>query len=295
MTPLRIHPAEPVGSNATQRAKAAHAPRGWVRRFGALPAALVLAIGFGLPLAALIVAAFEGHGEAFIAIALDPLVCSAFVNSLVLAVGAGTASLMVGSLIAVTLARQSVRRRRVWLAAMGVPLAFSGLVIAYGFILAFGRSGFVTLTLASLGADPVRVGALIYTAPGLIAAYAYYLIPRVALMVYPAIANLDRRPIEAALTLGATPLRALLDVALRELWPTLAAAWCLVTAIAMGTYGTALALAGTQINILPLLMFLKMSDGQTDFPQAAALSLVLMAVCSGVLALGECLVRRHPQ
>jgi putative spermidine/putrescine transport system permease protein len=290
-----VGPVEPVEPNATQRAKAAHAPRGWVRRFGGLPAALVLALGFGLPLASLVVAAFEGHGEAFAAIALDPLVRDAFVNSLALAVGAGTASLIVGALIAVTLARQAPRRRRIWLAAMGVPLAFSGLVIAYGFILAFGRSGFVTLTLASLGADPVRVGALIYTAPGLIAAYAYYLIPRVALMVYPAIANLDRRPIDAALTLGATPLRAIVDVALRELRPTLAAAWCLVTAIAMGTYGTALALAGTQINILPLLMFLKMSDGQTDFPQAAALSLVLMAVCSGVLALGECLVRRHPQ
>ena len=53
------------------------------------------------------------------------------------------------------------------------------------------------------------------------------------------------------------------------------------------------ALAGTQINILPLLMYLKLSDGQTDFPQAAALSLVLMAVCTCVLALGECLARQR--
>ncbi|MGC7402907.1 ABC transporter permease [Pandoraea pneumonica] len=294
MTPNRANPVPAIEASG-QTPRGSLAPRGWVRRFGGLPAAVLLALGFGLPLGALVVAAFDGHGEAFLAIAIDPLVRDALVNSLALAIGAGTVSLIVGALLAVTLARQTPRRRRFWLAAMGVPLAFSGLVIAYGFILAFGRAGFVTLGLASLGADPARVGALIYTAPGLIAAYAYYLIPRVALMVYPSIANLDRRPLEAALTLGAHPLRALVDVALRELWPTFAAAWCLVTAIAMGTYGTALALAGTQINILPLLMFLKMSDGQTDFPQAAALSLVLMAVCSGVLALGECLVRRHPQ
>ncbi|MGV4398288.1 ABC transporter permease, partial [Pandoraea pneumonica] len=77
-----------------------------IRRFGGLPAAVVLVLGFGLPLASLVVAAFEGNGAAFSAVALDPLVRDAFVNSLALAVGAGTVSLIVGALIAVTLARQ---------------------------------------------------------------------------------------------------------------------------------------------------------------------------------------------
>ena len=142
-------------------------------------------------------------------------------------------------------------------------------MIAYGFILAFGRAGFVTTLAASLGADPTVLGGAIYTMPGLAVAYAYYLIPRVALMIYPALANLDRRPLEAALTLGARP-RAWLDVAWRELRPSVASAWCLVTAIALGTYGTALALAGTQINILPLLMYLKLSDGKPIFAGGGA-------------------------
>ncbi|MBN3725919.1 ABC transporter permease, partial [Burkholderia sp. Ac-20379] len=182
-------------------------------------------------------------------------------------------------------------RRRFALAALGVPLAFSGLVIAYGFILSFGRAGFVTMLLARLGADPARVGGAIYTSFGLAIAYAYYLIPRVALMLYPAFANFDRRPLDAALTLGARPWRAWMDVAWRELWPSVAAAWCLVAAIALGTYGTAVALAGTQINILPLLMYLKLSDGQTDFSQAAVLSILLTALCTCVLAIGEWIVR----
>ncbi|CAB3660602.1 Spermidine/putrescine transport system permease protein PotB [Paraburkholderia sediminicola] len=266
---------------------------GLARRFGAVPAGLLLALFFALPLGALLVSATEGNGAAFVRLAHDPLVVSALGHSLALAFAAGTVSLLVGLPLAMVLAGQPPQRRGWLLALLGVPLAFSGLVIAYGFILAFGRAGFVTSIVARLGADPATVGALIYTTAGLVAAYAYYLIPRVALMLYPAIANLDRRPIEAALTLGASPLRALFDVALRELWPSIAAAWCLVTSIALGTYGTALALAGTQINILPLLMYLKLSDGQTDFPQAAALSLVLMAVCTCVLALGECLARQR--
>ncbi|WP_419688352.1 ABC transporter permease [Burkholderia theae] len=267
--------------------------RGILRRYGAVPAAALFAVCFALPLAALVGAAFDGGGRAFAAVFGDPLVADAIVRSVALAIAAGTLSVAVGVPVAFVLAAQSPARRRWSLALLGVPLAFSGLVIAYGFILVFGRAGFVTMLLASLGADPAVVGGAIYTMPGLAFAYAYYLIPRVALMLYPALANLDRRPLEAALTLGARPWRAWFDVAWRELWPSIASAWCLVAAIALGTYGTALALAGTQINILPLLMYLKLSDGQTDFSQAAVLSIVLTALCTCVLALGEGLVRQR--
>ncbi|MCA8066139.1 ABC transporter permease [Burkholderia sp. AU38729] len=269
------------------------AERGVLRRFGAVPAAVLLAVCFALPLAALVGSAFTDGGRAFGVVLHDPLVADAIAHSLALAVGAGTLSVGIGVPVAFALAGQSPARRHWTLALLGVPLAFSGLVIAYGFILAFGRAGFVTTLAASLGADPTVLGGAIYTMPGLAVAYAYYLIPRVALMIYPALANLDRRPLEAALTLGARPWRAWLDVAWRELWPSVASAWCLVTAIALGTYGTALALAGTQINILPLLMYLKLSDGQTDFSQAAVLSIVLTAICTCVLALGEGLVRQR--
>jgi|SRR5450830_145457 len=266
---------------------------GLIRRFGALPAALLLALFFFLPLLALLAESSVGGLAAVLALAHDRLVVQALGNSLLLAVTAGSVAVLVGLPLAALLAQQSPQRRRWMLVLLGVPLAFSGLVIAYGFILAYGRSGFVTLMLAGIGADPVALGTLIYSTTGLVLAYAYYLIPRVALMLYPAIVNLDRRPLEAALTLGASPQRAVIDIALRELWPSIAAAWCLVTAIALGTYGTALALVGTQVNILPLLIYMKLSDGQTDFQQAATLSLLLTALCSCVLALGECLVRRR--
>lgn len=267
---------------------------GLLRRFGSAPAGMLLAVFFALPLAALVSAACVNGGSAFGVIEHDPLVATAIAYSLLLALSTGTLSTGVGLVLAMELADQPAARRRWLLAILGVPLAFSGLVIAYGFILTFGRAGFVTMLLARfLGADAAKLGGIIYTITGLIVAYAYYLIPRVALMLFPAFANLDRRPLEAAMTLGAKPWRAWMDVAWRELWPSVLSAWCLVTAIALGTYGTALALAGTQINILPLLMFLKLSDGQTDFPQVAVLSIMLTTLCTCVLAIGECIVGRR--
>lgn len=264
---------------------------GLFRRFGAAPAAVLFMIAFALPLATLVATAFDGGGHAFGAVLSDPLVADAIVRSIELATATATLSTAIGMVLAIALAAQSPARRRLSLAALGVPLAFSGLVIAYSFILTYGRAGFVTMLLAKLGADPARVGGAIYTSFGLAIAYAYYLIPRVALMLYPAFANFDRRPLDAALTLGARPWRAWFDVAWRELWPSVAGAWCLVATIALGTYGTAVALAGTQINILPLLMYLKLSDGQTDFSQVAVLSIVLTALCTCVLVMGEWIVR----
>ncbi len=268
---------------------------GLLCRFGAWPAGILFAIAFVLPLASLVGAAFDGGGRAWRTVLGDAVVADAIARSLGLAFATGTLSTAVGVVLAIGLAGQPPARRRISLAVLGVPLAFSGLVIAYGFILCFGRAGFVTMLLARFGADPARVGGVIYTAAGLAIAYAYYLIPRVALMLYPAFANFDRRPLEAALTLGARPWLAWIDVAWRSLWPSVAAAWCLVVAIALGTYGTAVALAGTQINILPLLMYLKLSDGQTDFSQVAVLSIMLTALCTGVLAMGEWIVgsRQH--
>ena len=57
--------------------------------------------------------------------------------------------------------------------------------------------------------------------------------------------------------------------------------------MAIGAYGTALALVGTQVNILPLLLFSKISDTGSDFPAAAAMSVVLMSICVLVIAIAE--------
>ena len=264
---------------------------GEVRRIGDWPAYAVLGLFVLFPLAGLVLELLWDDTAVGTRLAEDRLVVDALRNTLLLGAGTATVSLVAGALLARSVARLSPGRRQLMLVLLGVPLTFSGLVIAYGFILAFGRAGFVTQLLAMAGADAASIGKWIYTTAGLAFAYAYYLIPRVALIMVPLFANLDRRPYDAALTLGAAPWRAWLDTDFRELAPSFAAVWCLICAVAMGTYGTALALAGTQINILPLLIFLKISDGGGDFPMAAALSLVLLAACLLVLGLGELLTR----
>ena len=123
-------------------------------------------------------------------------------------------------------------------------------------------------------------------------ACTYYLIPRVVLVVLPVLINFDETQIAAARSLGASAPRAYLDVLLPQIFPSLLAAFCLTSAVAIGAYGTALALVGTQVNILPLMLYSKISETGSDFPAAAALSVVLMGICCAVMSLAEIATRR---
>lgn len=263
-----------------------------IKRFGAFPAWLMLVLFLGVPLAALIPEAFAGGGAIFAQLLHDPQFAVAVRNTLLLGLISGLLSALVGAAIAIELARQSPGRRQLMLSLLGLPLAFSGLVIAYGFILAFGRAGFVTQLLGMAGADTAVVGSWIYSVGGLAFAYAYYLIPRVALQLYPVFANLDEAPTLAARTLGATPWQAWRHTVLPEVAPAVLASAFFVSSVAMGTYGTALALVGTQLNILPLMLLAKVGDGGSDFAGAAAISLVLMLICTLVLGAGDVLGSR---
>lgn len=253
----------------------------------AVPGTIVLGLFFLLPVCAVLGGAFSDGGSAFGRLAADPVFWNGLRGTLVLGTVAPLFSVVVGVCVALALLRLAPGLRTAALIAISLPLTFSGLIVAYGFILLLGRAGFVTLLLAELGLDPAVTGAFIFSPLGLGLAYSYYLVPRVVLIVLPAMGNFDRNQILAARSLGAGSLRALMEVMLPQIMPSLVAAFCLTSAVAVGAYGTALALVGTQVNILPLFLYSKISETGTDLPAASATSLVLVAICALVVAVGE--------
>ena len=253
----------------------------------ALPGMAVLGLFFILPVCAVMVGAFTDGGAAFGRLKADPVFWNGLRGTLVLGTVAPLFSLVVGFCVALTLSRVAPHLRTAALIAISLPLTFSGLIVAYGFILLLGRAGFVTLLLAKLGFDPAVIGGFIFSPVGLGLAYSYYLVPRVVLIVLPAITNFDRTQLIAARSLGAGAFRSVVEVMLPQILPSLVAAFCLTSAVAVGAYGTALALVGTQVNILPLVLYSKISETGTDLPAASAASLVLVAICALVVSLGE--------
>lgn len=257
------------------------------------PAFTLLTVFFILPLTGVLIEPFLDKGAAFMRLWSDPLFLRGLQGSSLLALTAGALSVAVGVPVALQLARMKEKTRLLAMFCISLPLTFSGLIVAYGFILCFGRAGFITLLLAKAGIPPDWVAGMVYSPIGLALAYCYYLIPRVVLLLLPALANFDVTLTTAATSLGATRLRAFFDILLPELLPTIGVAFCLVAAVAFGAYGTALALVGTQVNILPLLLYSRISDTGSDFPQAAAISLVLLGACSLIMGMAELIALRR--
>jgi putative spermidine/putrescine transport system permease protein len=199
----------------------------------------------------------------------------------------------VGFAVALHLSRLPERLRTLYALVIALPLTFSGLIVAYGFILAYGRAGFFTQLLGLLGLDPAVIGKALFTPTGLAFASSYYLIPRVVMGILPVLVNFDRTQLVVAESLGATPAQALRQVLLPQVAGALCGAFCLVAAVVFGAYGTALALVGTELRILPLQLYSLISETGTDMPAAAALALMITAACATIMAAGEWFSSRH--
>jgi len=90
--------------------------------------------------------------------------------------------------------------------------------------------------------------------------------------------NLDWSLVEAADSLGAGTITIIKRVVIPVLWPSILAGSVLLFAVSMGAYGTALALTGVSVNILPLTIYTQVSDVSYNLPQADALSVLLTFV-----------------
>ena len=255
----------------------------------AIPGAACLVLFFLLPLGVVFAESLAGGGAGFTRLLTRTEFWTGLRNTFALGVTAGAVSVIVGFAVALHLSRMGEARRTALLLLISLPLTFSGLVVAFGFILAWGRAGFFTVLLnRAFGVDAAEFARFVYSPAGLAFVYSYYLIPRVVMLMLPVLVNFDRGQLAAAESLGATRIRALAGILLPQVTPTALVAFCLVVAVAFGAYGTALALVGSgQANILPLQLFAMVSDAGADWAETAALAVVLTALCSAVMAAGE--------
>jgi putative spermidine/putrescine transport system permease protein len=249
-----------------------------------LPAGAVFFAFFLLPLANLFVIGGTGAlgWAAYAAVLTEPRYLSSLVSTVVLAGATTVATLIVSGISGVFLTRNRFRGREVLTALLTLPLAFPGVVIGFMVIMLAGRQGLIPeITDALFGERLVFA----YSMAGLFIGYLYFSIPRTILTLMAAAEKLDPRLEEAARSLGAGPLRVVLDVIVPALQPALLAAGAICFATAMGAFGTAFTLA-TKINVLPMVIYTEFTLA-ANVAMAAALSFVLGAITWAVLAVAR--------
>ncbi len=187
-------------------------------------------------------------------------------NSIVFAAGALALALPMGLAISVLTTRQYRGRKLVDVTLMA-PFAVSGIIVGIGLL----RGPVFGVEIA--GWQITIAGAL-----AIVAAHAVSCYPFVVRTVAPGLESIDRSLIESARALGASRVRALVDVELPLVWPGVVAGAVFVVAISMGEFSSTIILAtGTDQYTMPIAI--ERFIGRRLGP-ATAMGVVLLVVTS---------------
>lgn len=265
--------------------------RGW-KYLLLLPLVAALGLFLVLPLLFVLFESFwvEGHFSLanYLLVFRRGLYSEALRTSLVLSFTTAFIGAALGLPLSYLVHKSRAPWRDLLLSITAVPLTFSGLIIGFAFIVLLGTSGFITMLLQRFfDINPLEFSAFLFTWKGLVVAYLYFLIPRMILTMVAAWSNADWSQVEAAVSLGAPFRTVLARVLFPMLGPSLLAGSSLLFAVSMGAFGTAFALTGTAVKILPLVIYNQISDVTVEVSRANGLAIVLTVVTTLVIVLYE--------
>src|SRR5690606_27101302 len=186
---------------------------------------------------------------------------------------------------------QSPRRVQViWLIALLSILSLSEVIIGFAWSTLLSRTAGITNLLAAAGlmSEPV---ALSPSFGAVLTGMVYQAFPYAVLVLYPSVARLDPSPVEAARTLGSSPLRAFFNLVVPTLRNALLATFIMVFVFALGSYLLPQLLGRPQHWTLSVLIT-DQAIYQSNMPFAAAMAVFLVLVSLSLVGLAVYAGRR---
>ena len=256
--------------------------------YALVPAVLIMAVAFLLPMAGLAVESFRLFTPGRVGAAADaPFTLANYADLLNLPFAGlfwetlriSMLTSLVGIVVAYPLAWHIVRRwsRRVRTLAIGLMvmlLLLSMLVRTYAIELTFGSVSILRPALRALGISP-NSGWYIecLVAGGLL----HYIIPVATLTLLGTVQNVDPRLVEAAQSLGAPAWRAHLTVTLPLSRTGLVGAFLIGLTFSISAFVIPMVLGKGRVLFLSNSIFNRFSE-LADYPSGAAIAVVMLAV-----------------
>ena len=186
------------------------------------------------------------------------------------------------------------RTRSRWRGLLAVltiaPLLVSSVVRTFGWMIILGDQGWINSTLLALGliAAPVQ---LMNNTTGVLIGLTEIMMPTTTLALLAGFARLDPTLEEAARTLGASPWRCFRRVTLPLTAPGIAVGVLVTFVLSISSFITPSLLGGGRVPMLASTIYEEALE-TLNWPMAAAISLILIAVFGAVLVGYERLARR---
>lgn len=259
-----------------------------------LPFALLFGLFQLAPMIWVMVNAFQVDGHWSLAnfkeIIDSPFYLQSFTNSIDLALWSSLLGLLIALAGTAALRQVPGKLQDMVVAFTTMASNFSGVPLAFAFIVLLGMNGALTLLLQEAG---IVESFNLYSRSGLIVLYTYFQIPLAILLLYPAFDGLQEDWRDAAALLGARPWQYWLRVVLPVLTPALLGTFIILLANALGAYASTFALMTSNYNLVTIQISALVAGDIFLEPQlAAALSLLLMIILLLVTAVNQWIISR---
>lgn len=270
----------------TTGSKARRLPLHWL---GILPFTVFVLLFLILPTMNIVLGAFRTPAGDFTFENIQGLFTPSILASYWISIKISLASALIGCLVGFAIAAAMILGglpgwiRSPLLTFSGVASNFAGVPLAFAFLATLGPVGLVTVFLRTqLGIDLRMMGFNLLSFWGLTITYLFFQIPLMILIITPAIDGLKKEWREAASILGATGLQYWTMVALPILFPSLLGTLALLFANAFGAVATAIALTGSSLSIVPILLFAQIRGDVLGNPHLGYALAFGMIVVTGI-------------
>ena len=206
---------------------------------------------------------------------VDPVYLQIVTRSIAYAGLTTAICLAAGYPVAYLIGRAELRWRNLLLMAVMVPFWTSFLIRTYAWVTILKSEGLLNSLLLQLRliAEPLE---LLYTPGAVVLGLVYTFLPFMILPIYSSVEKLDGALIEAALDLGAGPLRAFSRVIVPLTSPGIAAGVLLVFVPSLGIYAVNDILGGGRVDMIGNIIENQFKGNARNWPFGAALGTTLL-------------------
>jgi spermidine/putrescine transport system permease protein len=208
---------------------------------------------------------------------VDPVYLQIIIRSLGYASVTTALCLAAGYPVAYFIGRANAQWRNLLLMAVMVPFWTSFLIRTYAWVTILKSEGVINSLLLQfrLITEPLE---MLYTPGAVVVGLVYTFLPFMILPIYTSVEKLDGTLVDAALDLGAGPLRAFARVILPLTWPGIAAGILLVFVPALGIYAVNDILGGGRVDMIGNIIENQFKGNARNWPFGAALGTTLLTV-----------------
>jgi spermidine/putrescine transport system permease protein len=213
----------------------------------------------------------------------DPLTLLVVVRSMGLSLLTTFFCLLLGFPVAYWIGLLAPERwRNLLLLTFVLPLWTSSLLRSYAWISILRPTGVMNTVLNAIGLPSLDI---MNQMPAVIIGMTYSLLPYMVLILYSSLEKLDRRLLEAAADLGATPMQTFWKVTVPQALPGITAGALLVFINAIGDFVNPELLGGTGSMTAARLVYAKFLGAAPDWGLGSALSMLMIMLVTIAIAL----------